>query len=102
LPELALALVAIRKRLSDIAIGNLIGSNVINITLLLGINTIINPFSPNILIASTAFSFIFLSSGYLIYRTLLSGSLTKNDGLILLVIYAFYIIALSSVQIAIH
>lgn len=102
LPELALTIVAIKRRVSDIAIGNLIGSNVVNITLLLGINVLINPFVPNIMIASAIFSFIFLTSGYLVYALLVNGELKKKDGLVLLAMYLIYLIALSSVQIAFH
>ncbi|MEM3369910.1 MAG: hypothetical protein QXE90_03620 [Candidatus Micrarchaeia archaeon] len=102
LPELALTLVAIRKRVSDIAIGNLIGSNVINITLLLGLNVLINPFLPNIEVASAIFAFIFITSGYLVYKLLLYNSLEKKDGIVLLAAYVLYIIVLSSVQIALH
>ena len=99
LPELALTLVAVRKRLTDIALGNLIGSNVTNITLLFGVNTLINPFAPNIAIAANIFAFIFLSSGFLIYKFLTSKVMNKNDGLVLVVMYVIYLIALSTIQI---
>ncbi|MCS7109716.1 MAG: hypothetical protein NZ903_02890, partial [Candidatus Micrarchaeota archaeon] len=98
IPELALTLIAVRHKVSEIAIGNLIGSNIVNITLLLGINVIINPFVPNIEIASMVFGFIFLTSGYVIYRILSSGSLGKTDGIILIFLYAIYILVLSSLQ----
>ncbi|MEM3408239.1 MAG: hypothetical protein QW054_00460 [Candidatus Micrarchaeia archaeon] len=102
LPELTITLVAVRKKVSDIAIGNLIGSNVVNITLLLGLNVLINPFLPNIEVASAIFAFIFVTSGYLFYKLLLHNSLEKNDGFILLATYVLYLIVLSSVQIALH
>jgi cation:H+ antiporter len=98
LPELALTLVAIRKRVTDIALGNLIGSNVVNITLILGLNILINPFTPNTTVAASIFAFIFLSSGFLIYKFLTSRVLDKNDGLVLLAMYGLYLIVLSSVQ----
>lgn len=43
LPELATSAVAAYKRQADIAIGNVIGSNIFNILLVLGITTIITP-----------------------------------------------------------
>ena len=43
LPELATTVVAAFKRQTDIAIGNVIGSNIFNIFLILGINGLINP-----------------------------------------------------------
>lgn len=43
LPELVTSLVAMRKKSSDIAIGNVIGSNIFNIFLILGIGALIRP-----------------------------------------------------------
>jgi len=99
LPELAITISAIRKRVTDIALGNLIGSNVVNITLLLGLNVVINPFIPNIEIATAIFSFIFISSGYVVFKLLTSNKLVKKDGLVLFLVYIVYIILMSSVQI---
>ncbi len=63
LPELVTSVVAALKKNSDIAIGNVIGSNIFNILLILPISAMINPitFNPNfnqdiwILIGGTAF-----------------------------------------------
>src|SRR5690606_12103030 len=41
LPELATSIVAVRKRNLDIAIGNVVGSNIFNIFFILGISTVI-------------------------------------------------------------
>lgn len=43
LPELATTVVAALKRRTDIAIGNIIGSNIFNIFLILSVNGLINP-----------------------------------------------------------
>lgn len=43
LPELATSVVAARKKQSDIAIGNIVGSNIFNIFWILGISALINP-----------------------------------------------------------
>jgi cation:H+ antiporter len=43
LPELATALVAAMRKESDIAVGNIIGSNVFNITAILGITSTVTP-----------------------------------------------------------
>ncbi len=48
LPELATSVVAAVKRKSDIAVGNIIGSNVFNIFLILSVSSIIRPVSYNI------------------------------------------------------
>jgi cation:H+ antiporter len=71
LPELATSVVAISRRKSDLAIGNVIGSNIFNIFLILGVSSIISPlvyntaFNVDILvyIFSTAFLFIAMFTG---------------------------------------
>jgi len=71
LPELVTSVVAALKKNSDIAIGNVIGSNVFNILLILSISSFIRPihFNPNfnldiaILIGGTLFLFIAMFTG---------------------------------------
>ena len=43
LPELAASAVAVYRRHSDIAIGNIVGSNIFNIFWILGISSLVNP-----------------------------------------------------------
>lgn len=71
LPELVTSMVAAFRKKSDIAIGNIIGSNIFNILLVLGVSSVINPIKFNssfnydiwLLIASTALLFGFMFSG---------------------------------------
>jgi len=48
LPELATSVVAALKKNNDIAVGNIIGSNIFNIFLILGISSVIKPFGYDI------------------------------------------------------
>jgi cation:H+ antiporter len=71
LPELVTSVVAAFKKNSDIAIGNIIGSNIFNILLILSISSFINPIEYNIafntdiylLIGGTIFLFIAMFTG---------------------------------------
>ncbi len=71
LPELVTSVVAALKKNSDIAIGNVIGSNIFNILLILSISTFINPIQYNtsfnidiaILTGGTIFLFIAMFTG---------------------------------------
>lgn len=71
LPELVTSIVAALKKNSDIAIGNVIGSNVFNILLVLSISSFVNPvsYNPNfnqdllILIGGTVFLLIAMFTG---------------------------------------
>ena len=48
LPELATSVVAAIKKNNDIAVGNIIGSNIFNIFFILGVSTLIKPVEYNI------------------------------------------------------
>ena len=71
LPELITSIIAGLKKNSDIAIGNVIGSNIFNILLILGISSLINPIEYNqifnqdfiILIGGTVFLIIAMVTG---------------------------------------
>ena len=91
LPELATSLVAALRRQSDIAIGNVVGSNIFNILGILGATAIIAPIPvaarflafdlPVMLVASL------LLAGLLLFR----WSLGRPVGLLMLVAYAAYV-----------
>jgi cation:H+ antiporter len=90
LPELATSLVAAIKREADIAVGNIVGSNIFNIFGILGVSAMITPLSSNgitgvDLAVMAAFALAlwgFSATGHRITRT---------EGLILLVPYAGYV-----------
>lgn len=71
LPELATSCIAAYKGKSDIAIGNVVGSNIFNILLILGLGAVINPTGYNVamnfdlyvLWASTSIFFVMLLIG---------------------------------------
>jgi cation:H+ antiporter len=91
LPELATSLVAALRRQSDIAIGNVVGSNIFNILGILGATAIIAPIPvaarflafdlPVMLVASLPLA------GLLLFR----WSLGRPVGLLMLVAYAAYV-----------
>jgi cation:H+ antiporter len=90
LPELVTSIVAATKKNSDIAIGNVIGSNVFNILLILSISSIIRPIEYNpkfnldllILIGGTVF----------LFTSMLTGQRKKLDRWEAGVLFGFYII----------
>lgn len=89
LPELVTSIVAATKKNSDIAIGNVIGSNIFNILLILSISSIIRPIEYNpkfnldllILIGGTAF----------LFTSMLTGERKKLDRWEAGVLFGFYI-----------
>lgn len=89
LPEFVTSVVAVRKGENDIAIGNIIGSNIFNILFVLGLSTFINPISISMfalfdvifMILITILLFIFIKS---------KNSLIKSQGFIFIGLYIAY------------
>lgn len=90
LPELVTSIVAAAKKNSDIAIGNVIGSNIFNILLILSISSIIRPIEYNpkfnldllILIGGTVF----------LFTSMLTGQRKRLDRWEAGILFGFYII----------
>jgi cation:H+ antiporter len=95
LPELATSAVAAYKKNTDIAIGNVVGSNIFNIFWVLGVSAIIKPlpFQPvnNPDIALTIIASIFLFAFLFIGKKLI---LERWQGAMFLLIYVGYVIFL--------
>nr|WP_319401294.1 calcium/sodium antiporter [uncultured Carboxylicivirga sp.] len=95
LPELVTSVVAALKKNSDIAIGNVIGSNIFNLFLILSISSFIHPidFNPNfntdllILITGTLLLFIAMFTG-------IRKKLDRWEAALLLMLYLSYTIVL--------
>lgn len=100
LPELATSVVAALKKNSDIAVGNIIGSNIFNIFFILGISSIIKPIDYNIvfnidlyiLAGGTIFLFIAMFTGG-------KKKLDRWEAGILLTVFILYTIYLISKEI---
>lgn len=92
LPELFTSVSAAIKGKSDIAIGNIVGSNIFNILLILGVTAIINPLTYNmsfnkdltLLIISTVLLMIF---SFIPKK----DEMTRGNGVIYLILYFVYI-----------
>ena len=92
LPEMITGIIAAKKNETDLLLGNIIGSNILNLCLLTGLGAVINPltFSTNfnnsilILIVIT----IFLQLIAIINK---KNELDKKIGIFLIIIYIFYI-----------
>ena len=91
LPEFVTSIVAIKKGETEIAIGNVIGSNLFNILLVLGLATTIYPITISIL-ALIDISFMVAITILLYLFMKKDCSLVKKHGLILVIIHITYMI----------
>ena len=97
IPELAASVAASLKKHNDLAIGNLIGSNIFNLLVVIGITSVVNPITgidfdiiSKDMIWVVVFSFILLPLVYFHKR----NKLNRIKGIILFAMYVAFIIPL--------
>lgn len=91
LPELVTSVTAALKGQSEIALGNIVGSNIFNILFVLGASSVISPLPVNNKIFTDVFiMLIFTVLLFIFSRT--NFRLGKREGLSLIVLYVFYLI----------
>ncbi|HRE49694.1 MAG TPA: calcium/sodium antiporter [Aggregatilineales bacterium] len=90
LPEIAASLVAARRGETDIAVGNVIGSNIMNILAILGVTAIIQPMtvSPALLQFDLPFLLIFSATVLLVA---LNRVILRREALLLIGVYIVFI-----------
>lgn len=91
LPELVTSVVAAIKKQSDIAIGNIIGSNIFNILFVLGVSSIIHPIKGS--------AGINVDIAFMLFATLLAfliplhrKTIYRSGGIALIIFYAAFIL----------
>jgi len=87
LPELATSLVAAVRGEADIAVGNVIGSNVFNIAAILGVTATVAPLSVNAQILSVEFPAVMILSVLLVPLVRAQLTIRRFEGVILLLSY---------------
>jgi cation:H+ antiporter len=92
LPELATSIIAVRKKNVDIAIGNVVGSNIFNIFLILGVSGTIVPLN---LQENTIFDIMVnILSGLLLFIFIFTGKgrqLERWEGFVFIALYIAYL-----------
>lgn len=90
LPELVTSAVAAKKGEADLAIGNVIGSNISNILLVLGMSATISPVSvPVMSMIDTLISFVAVVFVFIISFT--KKSIRRGEGAFIILFYAVYL-----------
>lgn len=92
LPELIFSINAVKKRHSELALGDILGTVIIDATLLVGILALISPFNFNLAIIYVTGTMMFIA-GVLLTTFIKSGKvLSKKEGIFLLMFYLFSLI----------
>lgn len=95
LPELFTSIIAAKKKDVDLAVGNIVGSNIINIFLILGITSIISPLT----LPAYAITDLLIIAGatFLLFLFTFTGKkheIERWEGIIFLLLYILYIVFL--------
>ncbi|QDH77991.1 calcium/sodium antiporter [Echinicola soli] len=94
LPELATSVIAARKKETDIALGNILGSNMQNILSIIGVTAIIKPIEVSDLFLSTDFLWM-IGFTVLLFPIMRTGyKISRFEGGVLLAVYGLYLIFL--------
>lgn len=86
LPELVTSIVAARKGQTELAVGNVVGSNIFNLMFILGISAIINPVAVNVASAYDMLILAFISALVFLF-SLTSKKIGRIEGSIMVITY---------------
>lgn len=92
LPELITSVVAARRRSPDIAIGNVIGSNIFNVLGILGTCAVVSPQEVGRRVALFDGPLVFLATLALVPILWTGGVVSRREGLLLLAAYVGYLV----------
>lgn len=93
LPELFVSLQAVRNKETDLAIGNIFGSNAFNILMVVGIPGLITPLIADEVVLSLGLG-IMLAASFMLFITGLARQVQKWEGVMLLLFFAFFLVKL--------
>ena len=90
-PEATVSIVAIIKKYKDIALGNIIGSNIANIGLVLGLSCLIRPLKVDSSLFKREIPLMFICC-ILLFILCLDGQISRLEGMILVFLFVFFCI----------
>ena len=92
LPELATSVVAAFRRHAEIALGNVVGSNIFNILGIIGLTAIVVPVPVEASMATFDIPFMVVTTLALIALILVAGRINRIAGLTMLAVYTGYVV----------
>lgn len=93
-PEAAISISSALKGSADIAVGNVVGSNIMNILLILGVTAVITPLAVQRATRKFEIPFVIIISFVMVALGLFDGVIGKIDGIILIILFAVYFVYL--------
>lgn len=90
-PELVTAITSSRKSVSDLAVGNVLGANIANLTLIVGVAAVMQDMTMDRKTQLLNFPAMLLMMGLLLWVLVTGRRVTRREGLVLVGGYALYI-----------
>lgn len=94
LPEAAVSITSALKGASDLSVGNILGSNIMNVLLILGITSVICVIPVTKKALTFDIPFVLIVTCILSFMCISDGNISRLDGIILIAIMVFYVIYL--------
>ena len=93
-PELVTAVTSSRKDVSDLALGNVLGANIANLTIIVGVAAMMSEVRMSRATQLVNFPALLAVFGLLLWMLLNDRQVSRKEGVALLVTYSFYLCAL--------
>jgi cation:H+ antiporter len=90
LPEISTCITAARRGEGEIAVGNIIGADILNILWIIGVSSIANPITVNLDVINFTFPYMILIVVVMLVSVHMGCRLTKTKGAVLFVLYIIY------------
>jgi cation:H+ antiporter len=91
LPEISTCITAAMKGEGEIAVGNIIGADILNVLWIIGVSAIVNPITVELKVMNFSFPYMILIVLVMLVSMRIGCRLGKAKGLILLILYALYV-----------
>jgi cation:H+ antiporter len=90
LPELVTVITSVKKQMGDLAMGSIIGANILNLSFITGVSAMIRPLSLEFFIRNYAFSWLFIMIIAMFVGLWKTGKMGKRAGIIILSLYVVF------------
>lgn len=94
MPELVTSVIAARKGQSDVAFGNVVGSNLFNILGILGVTSLVTPLAVPPVIITQDIWVMLAATALLLWMSVTGWRITRREGALLVAGYAAYLVFL--------